>query len=70
MNKFICIQICINEFRKENIFVLFCQNACSEIKKGGLLALILSTKSVHLRLDKSLEAFNGFYLSGNCSTYN
>ena len=61
MNKFIRIQICINGSRQVNIFILFCLNAFLQTKKGRPLALIGSMKSVHLRLDKPLTAFNGFY---------
>ena len=61
INKFILIQICMNRSRQVSVFVLFCQNAFPKTKKGRPLGLIGFTKSVHLRSDKSLKAFNGFY---------
>ena len=61
MNKFISIQICINGCRKVNVFVLIRQNEFPETKKDRPLPLICSTKSVHLRSDKSLKAFNRLY---------
>ena len=69
MNKFIRIQISINGSRQVDVFVLFCQNTFLETK-GQVISTNRFYESVHLRLEKSLNACSGFYnVSGNRSTY-